>query len=200
MRIKQTFFTAAVVVSFAVIGHAQNTGLIKQRAREAATKAGGQPGLPQHGPGTPGQPGAQPLTPEQKAAAAQQQSAGKLTATIAVLRTRPEATPEQTERLNKDLQTYAAASAKTDALTKLANDLGAALPGRKFTSETQAQLARALAVLINIGNAPASDVQAALRSANSALKFAGVPDETLKVLVADMQAVIAEQQKPRAAK
>ncbi|NBV22324.1 MAG: hypothetical protein EBS05_10465 [Proteobacteria bacterium] len=143
--------------------------IIKQRAKEAA-------GRPLSLPPTP--VAAQPAgTPAPPAVAAPNLT--KLLADIAIIKSRPQASQEQKDKLAADLAAVALGANKpsAEALQALANALADAIAGKKISSADQTALARSLALTLNPGNA---QVDAAIQGVKDALTLSSVNEAAIQ--------------------
>lgn len=148
--------------------------IIKQRAKEAA----GRPlNLP---PPSGGQPAAGAVAPQ---AGAPQPNVSKVLADLAVIKSRPQATQEQKDKLATDLGGIALGANKPadDALQNLANSLADALAGKKLSAADQTALAHSLAVALNAaGGSP--QFRAALQGVQDALVLANANDGSIQTV------------------
>lgn len=144
--------------------------IIKQRAKEAA----GRPlNLPPKG-------GAQPAAGTATAPTAPQPNVSKLLADLAVIKSRPEATQEQKDKLAADLAGVAIGASKpaTEAVQSLANALADALAGKKISAADQAALARDLAAALNAAGLP--QLNTAIQGVKDALTLAGANEAAIQ--------------------
>lgn len=193
MRILSSVLTLALG-SATLLAQGVNTAIIKERARELTGQK--QPPLP-----TPGQQPAANAAPAKSAAsAAQQQAAARLTADIAIIKSRREATQDLKDRLanNLRLARLGATHVSDEAAAKLADLLATALVGKKISSQEQSQLAGGLVLLIS-GAAPSTaHAGAALESIRTLLATAGAPAEQLQGILKELQPMAAQAQKAAA--
>jgi predicted secreted acid phosphatase len=104
---------------------------------------------------------------------------------------------EQKEQLQNDCSALAKGVSRPSkpVLAKLAADLSAALSGKSVSAKEQAQLARAVNVVVNSANLSAAQVQTYVNAAQSALKASGIAEQDAENVVADLKAIVAELQK-----
>ncbi len=146
--------------------------IIKQRAKEAA----GRPlNLPPQG-------GAQPAAGAPAAPAVAQPNLSKILADLAVIKSRPQATQEQKDKLAVDLAGVVLGASKpsTQALQAVANAVGDAIAGKKIAAADQAALARDLAAALNAAGLP--QLNAAIQGVKDALTLAGAEDAAIQLV------------------
>lgn len=148
--------------------------IIKQRAKESA-------GRPLNLP--PG-PGAQPAAGAPATqTGAPQPNVSKILADLAIIKSRPQATQEQKDKLAGNLAGVAIGASKpsTDALQALANSLADAVAGKKISSADQTALVNSLAGALNAG-AGSPQFRAALQGVQDALVLSGVNDASVQLV------------------
>lgn len=147
--------------------------IIKARAKESA-------GRPLNLPATGAQPAAGAPAPQTGAA---QPNAAKILADLAVIKSRPQATQEQKDKLAADLGGVALGATKpsSEAVQTLANALGDALAGKKLSAADQAALARDLVSVLNAA-AGSPQLNAASQGVKDALTIAGANDAASKAV------------------
>lgn len=147
--------------------------IIKQRAKEAA-------GRPLNLPPKPGATGA---AETQVAPGAPQPNVSKILADIAVIKSRPQPTQEQKDKLAGDLAGVSIGASKpsADALQALANSLADAIAGKKISSADQTALVNSLAGALNAG-AGSPQFRAALQGVQDALVLSGVNDASVQLV------------------
>ncbi len=148
--------------------------IIKQRAKEAA-------GRPLNLP--PG-PGAQPAA---GASATQtgvaQPNVSKILADLAIIKSRPQATQEQKDKLATNLGGVAIGANKpsNEAVQALANSLADAIAGKKISATDQTALANSLALALNAaGGSP--QFKAALQGVQDALYLASANEASIQLV------------------
>lgn len=99
----------------------------------------------------------------------------KLVSDLASIKSRPQATPEQKEKLATNLASVATGATKpsTEAVQALANTLADAIAGKKLATADQAQLARDLGNALN-ATAGSPQLAAAVQGVKDGLYLAGV--------------------------
>lgn len=146
--------------------------IIKQRAKEAA----GRPVTPLPTPGA-----AQPATGAPAPQTAAAPNVSKILADLAIIKSRPQATQEQKDRLALDLGAVALGANKPSAesMQALANALGDAIAGKKITAADQATLARDLATALNAA-VGSPQLAAAIQGVKDALTLASVNEAAIQ--------------------
>lgn len=147
--------------------------IIKQRAKEAA-------GRPVNAPPKPAATGA---AETHAAPGTPQPNVSKILADLAVIKSRPQATQEQKDKLATDLAGISIGASKppADALQVLANALGDAIAGKKISSADQTALANSLAGALNAG-AGSPQFRAAVQGVQDALVLSGVNDAAVQLV------------------
>lgn len=147
--------------------------IIKQRAKEAA-------GRPVAAPAPAAQPGA---TGAPAPAAAAGPNVSKILADLAVIKSRPQATQEQKDKLAANLGGVALGANKpsTEAVQTLANSLADAIAGKKLSSADQTTLANSLAAALNAG-AGSPQFKAALQGVQDALYLANANEASIQLV------------------
>jgi hypothetical protein len=149
--------------------------IIKQRAKEAAGRPGAAP-APAAQPGATGAPAPQ--------AGAAQHNVSKLLADLSVIKSRPQATQEQKDKLASSLGGVALGATKpsTDAVQTLANSLADAIAGKKLSSADQTGLANSLAGALNAA-AGSPQFKAAVQGVQDALYLASANEAAIQAVV-----------------
>ena len=143
--------------------------IIKQRAKEAA----GRPlNLPQQG-----QPGQAAAAPQSVA----MPNVSKILADLAIIKSRPQATQEQKDKLATDLSAVAIGANKpsTESLQALANAIADAIAGKKISAADQATLARDLASALN-ASAGSPQLGAAIQGVKDGLTLASANEAAIQ--------------------
>jgi hypothetical protein len=148
--------------------------IIKQRAKEAA-------GRPVAAPAPAAQPAATGAPAPQTGAA--QPNVSKILADLAVIKSRPQATQEQKDKLATNLGGVALGANKpsTEAVQALANALADAIAGKKISSADQATLAQSLAVALN-ADAGSPQFGNAIQNIKDALTLSGVGEAAIQTV------------------
>lgn len=173
----------SLLTAASALAQGVNTAIIKERAREVSgTKQPPLPTAQQPAPSAKAQPAISP---------AQQAMISRLSADIAVIKIRPEATAEQRQKLTKDLLACAPASARPaeDAVRKLAESLAIAVAGKKVSAQDQGQLARNLAALMGAAPLTPEQTTATLALTRDALLNSGAAPEQALAVVQSLQAL-----------
>ncbi len=172
----KTYLLALALVTLSTassaFGQQGSAAIIKARAKESA-------GRPLNLPVTGGQPAATGAPAPQTGVA--QPNVSKILADLAVIKSRPQATQEQKDKLATDLGGVALGASKPspEAVQALANSLAAALAGKKLAAADQAALARDLAGVLNAaGGSP--QLNAAIQGVKDALTIAGANEAAIK--------------------
>lgn len=145
--------------------------IIKQRAKEAA-------GRPVNAPAQPGaQPAGAPAAP-----GVAQPNLSKILADLAIIKSRPQATQEQKDKLATDLAGVALGASKpsTQSLQAVANAVGDAIAGKKIAAADQAALARDLVAALNAASLP--QLNTAIQGVKDALTLAGAEDAAIQLV------------------
>jgi hypothetical protein len=148
--------------------------IIKQRAKETAGRPLNLPPAPQ-----PGQPATGVAVPQ----GAAQPNVAKILADLAVIKSRPQATQEQKDKLATNLGGVALGANKpsTEAVQALANSLADAIAGKKLSSADQTALANSLAIALNTaGGSP--QFKAALQGVQDALYLANANEAAMQAV------------------
>ena len=180
-----------------IVGNAGASAiLVKEKAKQFRDQNNQQQGVPTQ-PGYPAAPPGAPPTGAQGISSAQQQLIAKLQADLAAIKPGATVAAEQKELLETDCSALAKGVSRPTkpTLTKLADDLSAALAGKALSAGDQAQLAKAINVVMNSGNLSAAQVQIYVNAAQSALKNSGITGQDAENVVADLKAIVAELQK-----
>lgn len=147
--------------------------IIKQRAKETA----GRPlNLPVNSPGQPAAGGS-------AAPQIAQPNISKILADLAVIKSRPQATQEQKDKLAGNLTGVAIGANKpsSEALQALANSLADAIAGKKISAADQTALANSLAVALNAATG-SPQFKSAFQGVQDALVLAGVNDASIQLV------------------
>jgi hypothetical protein len=183
----------------AQIGGAE--AIAKRQARDAANQtternnqSTGQPAPATARPqvAAPSQPAPQ-LTP-------QQQAAYRLLADMAAIKTNSIATAEQKNQMARDLTGLLQGANKPSAasMSKLAEDLAAALAGKKLTTAQQGRLYQNVNAVLNNASLPATQKQAVFDDVEKSLQVSGGDNKSAAAVSADLKSISAEMQKTAA--
>jgi hypothetical protein len=167
-------FLALAVLCSATSAFGQGAAvIIKQRAKEAA-------GRPVAAPAPAGQPAAGGAPAPAVAAGP---NLTKILSDIAIIKSRPQATQEQKDKLATNLGGVALGATKpsTDAVQSLANALADAIAGKKISSADQTALAQSLATALNAA-AGSPQLAAAVQGVKDALTLAGANDAHIQAV------------------
>lgn len=148
--------------------------IIKQRAKETA-------GRPAAAPAPAPQPGAVGAVAPQSGVA--QPNVSKILADLAVIKSRPQVTQEQKDKLATNLSAVALGAGKpsNEAVQTLANSLADAIAGKKLSSADQTALANSLALALNAaGGSP--QFKAALQGVQDALYLANANEASIQLV------------------
>ena len=149
--------------------------IIKQRAKEAA-------GRPVAAPAPAARPAATTGAPAPQAGPAQP-NVSKILADLAVIKSRPQATQEQKDKLATNLGGVALGANKpsTEAVQALANAVADAIAGKKISSADQTTLAQSLAVALN-ADAGSPQFGNAIQNIKDALTLSGVGEAAIQTV------------------
>jgi len=171
----KTSFLALALATVCTASSAFGQGaavIVKQRAKEAA-------GRPVAAPASAAQPRA-PGAPAPQTGAAQP-NVSKLLADLSIIKSRPQASQEQKDKLATNLSGVALGASRpsANAVQAVANALADAIAGRKLSSADQAQLARDLASALNAA-AGSPQLNAAVQGVKDALTLAGANEAAIQ--------------------
>ena len=166
---------------------------IKQRARNVTQ----QPAPAPAAKAAPQPANGAPALPE-----AQQQNITRLQADLAALVTKTQVTPGLPQQFQKDLigAVQGPAKAGRESISRLAEDLTAALAERKLSATQQGRLAKDLHVVLNSAYTP-MEAQVHGNEMLTILKTIGVGPAEVQTVTNDLKAIAAELQRnaPKAA-
>lgn len=200
---KAVLVAVAVLTSiplYAQIGGAE--AIVKRQAHSAVdqtqqrdNEAVGQPApaKPQvAAPAQPAQPAVQ-LTP-------QQQSAYRLLADMAAIKTNSVATADQKSQMARDLTGLLQGANKPSnaSMNKLADDLAAALAEKKLTTTQQGRLYQNINAVLNNVSLSATQKQAVYDDVEKSLQPSGGDNKNAAAVAADLKAISGELQKTAA--
>lgn len=173
----KTAFLALALVTVCTASSAFGQGaavIIKQRAKETA-------GRPVASPAPAAQPGAATAVAPQGGAA--QPNLSKLITDLALIKSRPQATQEQKDKLATNLSSVANGSSKpsAEAVQTLASALADAIAGKKISAADQTALANSLAVALNAA-AGSPQFKAALQGVQDALYLASANEAAIQAV------------------
>jgi hypothetical protein len=194
---------ACILILCATVGNILAQGaqaqMIKERAKQQRDANNQRQGLPVAPAFTP-----LPTAPQAPAGAraidpAQQQMIDKLQTDLTAIKAGAPVTPEQKQELQNDFLTLSKGATKPskDAVTKLANDLSAALANKNVSAKDQALLAKAINVVMNNGNLSPAQAQAFVTTAQNSLKASGVTESEAQTVASDLKAIVTELQKSK---
>lgn len=190
-------FLATIMLLAFITSGARAAGIvdIKQKARNVTQQPAPAP-APAAKPAA--QPANTPALPE-----AQQQNITRLQADLAALVIKTQVTPGLAQQFQKDLIAAVQGPSKPgrDSISRLAEDLAAALTDRKLSAVQQTRLAKALHVVLNSSYSPTEAVAHA-NDALAILKAIGAGQAEVQAVANDLKAIAAELQRnaPKAAK
>jgi hypothetical protein len=175
--------------------------MIKERAkriRDANNASQGvAPGAPAPAPAP--MPPAAPTGPRTMDPA-QQQLVDKVQGDLTGIKSDAPVAPDQKQNLETDLLTLAKGATKPskESVSKLAGDVAAALSGKNVNVKDQAQLAKAMNVVMNNGNVTAAQAQAFVTGTQKILQTAGVGEAQVTAVVTDLKGIVTDLQKSKA--
>lgn len=173
----KTSFLALTLATLCAASSAFGQGaavIIKQRAKETAGRPLNLPPPPQ-----PGQAATGVAAPQ----GAAQPNVTKILADLAIIKSRPQATQEQKDKLATNLGGVALGAHKpsTEAVQTLANSLADAIAGKKLSAADQTALANSLAVALNAA-AGSPQFKAALQGVQDALYLANANEAAIQAV------------------
>lgn len=184
----------ALLAMAAPAARAQSDMIIKQRAKDLRDANNAQQGVPP--PAAPGAPQPPPptLSPAEQEA---KRNLDKFEADLNTFKPGVEVSADQKQTLQTDLFALAHGSVKpsTNSLSKLADDLCAALSADNTAIHQSSQLARAVNVIVNSSMGSKAQAQPFIQIAQTALKSSGVPDNAALGVCDDLTAILSEVQK-----
>jgi hypothetical protein len=175
--------------------------MVKERAKRIRDANNASQGV------TPGTPATAPAAPTPAAPTgpramdpAQQQLVDKVQGDLSGIRSDAPVAPDQKQNLENDLLTLSKGATKPskESVSKLAGDLSSALSGKNVNVKDQAQLARAMNVVMNNGNVTAAQAQAFVTAAQRILQTAGVGETQVTAVVTDLKGIVTDLQKSKA--
>ncbi|HZQ45575.1 MAG TPA: hypothetical protein VFC07_01070, partial [Verrucomicrobiae bacterium] len=122
---------------------------------------------------------------------------------LAAIKPGSQVTPEQKQQLQADFAALAKGVTKPSKsrLTKLADDLSAALAGNNISLKDHAQLAKDINIVMNSGNPNLSpaQTQSFVTAAHTVLKAGGVAGPEAMTVAIDLKAIVSDlqQSKPK---
>lgn len=200
-------FLATLLVLMLLVGYALAQGaaaeMIKQKAIQQRDINNQQQGITPPSPPPPGTaPSSAPSGP-QGISSVQQQLIEKLQTDLAAIKPGSQVTPEQKQQLQNDFAALAKGVTKPSKtrLTKLADDLSAALAGNNISVKDHAQLAKDINIVMNSGNPNLSpaQTQSFVAGAQTVLKAGGVAGPEAMAVTVDLKAIVTDlqQSKPK---
>ena len=176
---------------------AQSDMIIKQRAKNLANANNAEQGaLPASAPSAPpAAPAAPPSPAEQEI----KRNLDKLETDLAAIKSGVDVSDDQKQTLRDDLNTLARASVKPskDSLSKLTDDISAALSATNATPRERGQLAQAVNVIVNSSMTTPAQAQSFVVVAETSLRSSGVDDTGVQTVSDDLKAILAEVQKKK---
>lgn len=168
--------------------------LIKKKAMDIRDRNNAAQGVTPAAPG----PGAAPGAPQQGMSPAQQALINKVQADLAEIKAGVTVSAEFKKKLQTDIANLAKGVTKPSktVLTKLVDDMSAALSDKSVTAKEkeQAQLAKDLNVVVNCGNLSSAQAQTYTTAAQNALKECSVGEQPLGAVTADLKAIAKDLQ------
>jgi alanyl-tRNA synthetase len=172
-----------------------------QKARNIRDQNNASQGVP---PAQSSPPAAAPNPPAapsgpQGISQSQQQSIDKLQADLAAIKAGSKVTAEARQQLAADCMNLAKGAAKPSKalVTKLADDLSAALADKGVTVAEPAQLAKEINIVVNSGRLTATQAQTFIKAAQESLKASGVSAQAAQTVGNDLAAIATDLQKSK---
>ena len=127
----------------------------------------------------------------------QQQNINKLVTDLNAIKAGSQVTPAMKAALKNDLLAMADGATKPDPalVSKLANDLSAALADKTISAQEKQKLSKDLYAVMNSANIPPAEAQQAIADAQTLLQASGLNKQDAQLIVADLQAIAAEAKK-----
>ena len=145
--------------------------------------------------------GSAPKSPGAPAAPAPKSTFIQLRTALSAIKPGMQVTEEMKTNLFKALMEIVESKKQPsqDAVKKLVDDLVQALPSSRMTATERYAIAKDLQEIMNGYTTSAAQMEVALRDVHAILLATGVPSLTIEAVLADLQAIKAEVQKPKAA-
>jgi hypothetical protein len=189
-----------LIIQAAFTAPAQSDMIIKQRAKNLAN-AGANAGNDQEGSPPAGAPAAPPPAPAAPPLSPAEQeikrNVDKLEADLTAIKSGVDVSEDQKQTLHNDLQTVARGSVKPSdaALSKLTDDISAALSATNISVRERGQLAQAVNVVVNSSMTTPAQAQSFVVVAETSLRSSGVDDTGVQTVSDDLKAILAQVQK-----
>jgi hypothetical protein len=177
---------------------AQSDMIIKQRAKNLANANNAEQGAPPASPPV-APPSAPPAPPPSPAEQEIKRNVDKLKTDLTAIKSGVDVSDDQKQTLRDDLDTLARASVKPSktALSKLTDDISAALSATNASPRERGQLAQAVNVVVNSSMTTPAQAQSFVVVAETALRSGGVDDTGVQTVSDDLKAILAEVQKKK---
>ena len=175
---------------------AQSDMIIKQRAKNLANANNAEQGAPPtSSPATP--PAAPPAPPPSPAEQEIKRNLDKLETDLVAIKSGVDVSDDQKQTLRDDLDTLARASVKPSktALSKLTDDISAALSATNTSPRERGQLAQAVNVVVNSSMTTPAQAQSFVVVAETSLRSSGVDETGVQTVSDDLKAILTEVQK-----
>ncbi len=198
-------FLATFLVLMLFVGSALAQGaaaeMIKQKAIRQRDINNEQQGVTPPGTPPPGAASTSAPSGPQGISSVQQQLIDKLQTDLAAIKPGFPVTPEQKQQLQNDFAALAKGTTKPSKtrLTKLADDLSAALAGNNISVKDHAQLAKDINIVMNSGNPNLSPAQTQtfVAAAQTVLKAGGVAGPEAIAVTVDLKAIVTDLQQSK---
>jgi hypothetical protein len=192
---------ALTILSGSALAQGAAAELIKQKALRQRDINNEQQGITSPSAPSAGvTPSSAPSGP-QGLSSAQQQLIDKLQTDLAAIKPASQVTSDQKQQLLTDFSALAKGGTKPSKtrLTKLANDLSAALAGNNISVKDHAQLAKDINIVMNSGSPSLSPAQAQtfVTAAQTVLKTGGVTGPEALAVTVDLKAIVSDLQQTK---
>jgi hypothetical protein len=189
---------ALSIIQAGFTARAQSDLIIKQRAKNLANANNAEQGAPPAGPPV-APPSAPPAPPPSPAEQEIKRNVDKLEADLTAIKSGVDVSDDQKQTLRDDLDTLARASVKPSkaSLSKLTDDISAALSATNTSPRERGQLAQAVNVVVNSSMTTPPQAQSFVVVAETALRSGGVDDTGVQTISDDLKAILAEVQKKK---
>lgn len=204
MRLLLALPLAVIVLGQDALGQGAQADQIKRRAKELSNQNNVRQGVPPPSqPPAKSQPTPAPAAPAlakpapAAPAAIQQQNVARLTADLAALKPGMAATPEQKQKLIKDMASAVRGANKPSlpAVTKFVNGLAGALVEKGLVTAEQSRLTQDIEAVLNSERMPASQFDAIIEDVQAIFQTAGAKRQMAVTVASDLKAVGVEVRK-----
>jgi len=197
---------AVAFLSFDALGQGAQADQIKRRAKELSNQNNVRQGVTPPSQTPPKQPTVPATTPAvgrtapPTPASLQQQNLARLTTDFASLKPGTPVTPEQKQKLIKDLAAAVRGATKPSlpTVTKFVNSLTESLSEKDLGPAEESRLAQNVEAVLNSERLPSAQFDAIIADVQAILQVGGAKRDKAVTVASDLKAVGAEVRKPRA--